>query len=253
MRAVFYTNNNPSMRKQDDNALTTGRDPDTYLENFLPTAESQLETIWESESLLTDDTLSPSILSPTLPSVSRLPTGKDRLLGHLVQRKSTYKAMLALILGGATVKDALGSLGIPQGMAWRWLNLGNAHFHSGKDSWYSRLWNDCYRTKSQARAVAQARIREKRPLDWMRNDADRRGWSESPASLPQHEDLLDMEPALEEDDVASLTHQQVLDAFQVLKDNNILPDQQVLIREALAQAGIADVSPSPAPDSPPAD
>jgi hypothetical protein len=212
-----------------------GTDDHTLMQN----SRDRLCDLWDAEGLGDSDGLFASVLSKVPPKTG-LPNGPyGVLLSKLVINQSLYKSFLAMVLGGALVKSAAEAVGVPAKHVQHWLSYGNKHFNEGKDSWYARFYYDILRAKGMARAGAQARVKMMKPLQWLGNDADSRGWSEQPAaSAPQLEAFLEPVAELDDGGDSVFDPSMIREAFMKLHQMGSLPSPDVLVAEALKQEGI---------------
>jgi hypothetical protein len=212
--------------------------PDDH--SLVQTSRDRLCDLWDAEGLGDSDGVFSSALDNVPPKASAMPAGpKGIFLSKLVLNKGLYKSFLAMILGGAQVKAAAESVGVPPNHVQYWLASGNTHFQQGKDSWYSRFYYDVLRAKGMARASAQARAKALKPLQWLQNDADNKGWSEEPLSGVQVEMYLEPQEQVEEEE-SVFDPTTIAEAFTQLHKMGALPAPQVLVDEALKQEGVYD-------------
>lgn len=216
--------------------MKPSRAPNIVEEPLLPnlnTAASILAAVWEAEKV---EGVWPSILDEEPPS-SQLPKGSGYLLARLILRRELYQAYLGLVVSGASIKSASGSVGIPVKLVHNWLQMGSHHFEQGKDTWYSRFFYDMLRAKSLSRARAEGKVREAKPLDWLRNDADNRSWKTAPIAVIEAE--MHLEGGSEEGDVEGevLTTEAIVEAYRALELVGARPSTEHLVRETQYQTG----------------
>lgn len=157
-------------------------------------------------------------------------------VARLVLNSQLYRCFLGMLLSGAALKDAAGSMGLLTKQLEKWLVRGRTHLQDGKDTWESRFFSDVLRAKSQARVAAQAKVHKQAPKAWLHNEADGRGWSEAPIAGLQPESQLDVEPEDDDENSLSVANPQVIaEVFRRLHQAGALPNVDVLVKEAFSQ------------------
>lgn len=206
----------------------------TIVEDPATPAIEQMLSLYE-ESI--QSPLTPSNVNPPYPPDEPLP---DNQLGMLISRQNLYKAFIAMVKAGGSIKDASSAVGILPYILLRWVDRGKEDHAAEKDTYYTRFLFDLLKAKGEARVTSAMRVKAKDPLAWLRNDADGRGWSESPIGQPQIEDAVDVTSEKgEEREAEAVTGsaRNVLRSYAYLRQIGCLPSTEDLMKAATSQAG----------------